>query len=168
MFIAALFIITRWASSRHWWWTGKPGVLQSMGSQRVGQNWATDLNWQDKWELEVTGRECTVSWKRSKVDCNKGCTGLRWCLSAKESACQCRRSRFDPWVRKSPGEGNGKPLRYSCLGNPMDRGTWRAIVHGTAKESGTTIATKQLKYTKHTKKNYTLNGRTYEMWMIAQ
>ena len=28
-----------------WWWTGKPGVLQSTGSQRVGQNWATELNW---------------------------------------------------------------------------------------------------------------------------
>ena len=34
-----------WASSRGWWWTGKPGVLQSMGSQRVGQDWETELNW---------------------------------------------------------------------------------------------------------------------------
>ena len=33
-----------WASSRHWGWTGKPGVLQSMGSQRVGHDWATELN----------------------------------------------------------------------------------------------------------------------------
>ena len=33
----------------------------------------------------------------------------------------------------SPGEGNGNPLQYSCLGNPMDRGTWRAIVHGFTK-----------------------------------
>ena len=33
-----------WASSRNWWWTGKPGGLQSMGSQRVGNNWATELN----------------------------------------------------------------------------------------------------------------------------
>ena len=32
-----------WASSKSWWWTGKPGVLQSMGSQRVGQDWATEL-----------------------------------------------------------------------------------------------------------------------------
>ena len=32
-----------WASSRSWWWTGKPGVLQSMESQRVGHNWATEL-----------------------------------------------------------------------------------------------------------------------------
>ena len=34
-----------WASSRRWWWTGKPGVLQSMVLQRVGQDWATEMNW---------------------------------------------------------------------------------------------------------------------------
>ena len=34
-----------WASSGSWWWTGKPGILQSMGSQRVGHDWATELNW---------------------------------------------------------------------------------------------------------------------------
>ena len=34
-----------WASSRSWWWTGKPGMLQSMGLQRVRCNWATELNW---------------------------------------------------------------------------------------------------------------------------
>ena len=35
------------ASSGSWWWTGKPGVLQSMGSQRVGHDWVTELNWTD-------------------------------------------------------------------------------------------------------------------------
>ena len=34
-----------WASSRSWWWTGKTGVLQSMGSQRVRHDWMTELNW---------------------------------------------------------------------------------------------------------------------------
>ena len=34
-----------WASSGSWWWTGKPVMLQSMGSQRVGHDWATELNW---------------------------------------------------------------------------------------------------------------------------
>ena len=34
-----------WANSRSWWWTGKPDVLQSMGSQKVGHDWATELNW---------------------------------------------------------------------------------------------------------------------------
>ena len=40
-----------------------------------------------------------------------------------------------PGLGRSPGEGNGNPLQYSCLGNPMDRGAWRATVHGVAKES---------------------------------
>ena len=36
-----------WASSGSWWWTGKPGVLQSMGLQRVGYDWVTEQNWKD-------------------------------------------------------------------------------------------------------------------------
>ena len=38
----------------------------------------------------------------------------------------------------SHGEGNGNPLLYSCLGNPMDRGDWQVTVHGFAKEVDTT------------------------------
>ena len=34
-----------WASSRSWWWTGRPGVPQSMGLQRIGHDWASELNW---------------------------------------------------------------------------------------------------------------------------
>ena len=34
-----------WVNSRRWWWTGRPGVLRFMGSQRVGHDWATELNW---------------------------------------------------------------------------------------------------------------------------
>ena len=34
-----------WVNSRSWWWTRRPGVLQSMRSQRVGHDWATELNW---------------------------------------------------------------------------------------------------------------------------
>jgi len=76
--------------------------------------------------------------------------GLPWWSSGKESACQCSRHRFDPWSGKIPdfpggsdskaspysagdlglipgsgrssGEGNGNPLQYSCLENPMDGG----------------------------------------------
>ena len=38
-----------------------------------------------------------------------------------------------PGSGRSPGEGNGNPLQYSCLENPMDRGVWQAMVHGVAK-----------------------------------
>ena len=51
-----------------------------------------------------------------------------WQFSCKESTCQCRRHSI------SPGEGNGNSLQYSCLGNPMDRGTQWATVPGVTKE----------------------------------
>ena len=38
-----------------------------------------------------------------------------------------------PGSERSPGEGNGNLLQYSCLGNPMDIGAWHAVVHGVAK-----------------------------------
>ena len=43
-----------------------------------------------------------------------------------------------PGSGRSPGEGNGNPLQYSCLENPMDRGAWWATVHGVAKKLDTT------------------------------
>ena len=43
------------------------------------------------------------------------------------------RCRFNSWVRKTPGEGNGNPLQYSCLGNPIHREAWRVTVHRVAK-----------------------------------
>ena len=43
-----------------------------------------------------------------------------------------------PGSGRSLGEGNGNPLQYSCLGNPMDRGAWQATIHRVAKESDTT------------------------------
>ena len=62
---------------------------------------------------------------------------LRW---EKKSAClpACRRPGFDPQVGKIPREGNGNPLQYSYLENPMDRGAWQTTVHGAHEESDTT------------------------------
>ena len=51
-------------------------------------------------------------------------------LSGKESIHQFRTLRFDPWAGKIPWSRNGNPPQYSCLGNPMNRGAWRATVHG--------------------------------------
>ena len=46
-----------------------------------------------------------------------------------------------PGLGRSPREGNGNPLQYSCLENPMDRGFWQAVVHKVAAESEMTEAT---------------------------
>ena len=56
--------------------------------------------------------------------------------SGKEPICQCRNVRdmdLIPGSGRSPGGGHGNPLQYSCLEDPMDRGAWRATVHGVAK-----------------------------------
>jgi len=52
---------------------------------------------------------------------------------AKASACNVGDLGSIPGSGRSPGEGNGTPLQYSCLKNPMDRGAWWATVHGVAK-----------------------------------
>ena len=51
----------------------------------------------------------------------------------KSSACNAGDLGLVPGSGRSPGEGNGNPLQYSCLENPMDRGAWQAPVHGVAK-----------------------------------
>ena len=52
---------------------------------------------------------------------------------SKESAWNAEYLGLIPGLGKSPGEGDGNPLWYACLGNPMDRGAWWAAVHGITK-----------------------------------
>ena len=57
---------------------------------------------------------------------------------------------------RAPGEGNGTPLQYSCLGNPMDRGAWQTTVHGVLESD----MTEWLTYTVNCyKNNYAINHR---------
>ena len=51
----------------------------------------------------------------------------------KTSACNVGDLASTPGSGRSPGEGKGNPLQYSCLENPLGRGAWRAAVHGAAK-----------------------------------
>ena len=59
----------------------------------------------------------------------------------KESTYKAGDTGSIPGLGKSPKEGNGNPLQYSCLGNPTDRGAWQAIVHGVTR-IGNVVATK--------------------------
>ena len=56
----------------------------------------------------------------------------RW-VSGKESACSAGDAGSILGSGRSPGEGNGNPLQYSCLENPMDRGAWQTTVNGVAR-----------------------------------
>ena len=98
-------------NSGSWWWTGRPGVLQSMGSQRVRHDWAAVLSWTED-----------------------GCTlGFPGGSDGKESACSAEEPGSIPGSGRSSGEGNSNPLQYCCLENSMDREAWWATVHGVAK-----------------------------------
>ena len=94
------------------------GVRRRLNSEK--------LYWGTVWKARVERLE-TYSRKDLLL---KGLS-LPWWLSGEQSPCQCRRHWFNPCVRKIPGEGNGNPLQYSCLKNPMDRNL--ATVHGVAK-----------------------------------
>ena len=91
---------------------------------------------------ETPGRVC-ARWK-VLCDCLRhagGAPGSGFVLSfdfpggsgGKESAYDAEVPGLIPGLGRSPGEGNGNPLQYSCLGNPMDRGAWRATIHGVTK-----------------------------------
>ena len=60
--------------------------------------------------------------------------GLPWWLSSTESACNAEDPSLIPGFGRSPGEGHGHLLKYSCLENPMDRGAQRATVHKVTME----------------------------------
>ena len=63
----------------------------------------------------------------------QNCSQTKGSSVGKESACNAGDLDSIPGSGKSPGVGNGNSLQYSCLENPMDRGAWRATVHGVMK-----------------------------------
>ena len=67
------------------------------------------------------------------LNCNVFFYLYEWGSDGKESTCNVGDLGSIPGSRRSPGEGNGYPLQYSCLENSMDKGAWWATVHGVAK-----------------------------------
>ena len=89
-------------------WTKEPGGLQSMGSQRVRLDWATNTH------------RHRIKWR------------LSWRLSGRKSGCNAGDSGSIPTLGRSPGGGHGNPLQHSCLETPLDSGAWRALTHEAA------------------------------------
>jgi len=116
----------------------------AMNSQLIGKDLNAGRDWRQK---EKRGTEdgmagwhhwCNGHKLGQTPGDGEGQRGLACCspwgheesdMSGEEPTWQCRRSkrhRFDPWVGRCPGEGNGNPLQYSCQENSMDRGVWQA------------------------------------------
>ena len=117
-----------------WWWTNLNLEMLFVEDGLVWWTWR-------KSGLTESSRAFLVETEKGKLEhvnlylIFQCILGLPWWLSSKESACQCdkRDVGLIPRSGRSPGEGNGNPLQYSCLGNSMDRGALWATVHGVAK-----------------------------------
>ena len=76
---------------------------------------------------------CPPAKKKKKDGLKEILWGFPCSSGGKVSACNAGDLGLIPESGRSPGEGNGNPLQYSCLENPMDQGTWWATVHGVTK-----------------------------------
>ena len=97
-------------------WTEEPGGLQSMGWKEL-----------DTTEQPTHVHACTHTHTHTHT------LGLLWWLSGKESDCSAIDTGSVSGLGRSPGGRHGKPLQYSCLENPVERGAWWATVHRIVK-----------------------------------
>ena len=145
-------------------WTEEPGRLQSMWSLRVRHDWATSLSlftfmhWRRKWQPTPVFLPGESQGWRNLVGYSPW-VAQNW----------TRLSDFTSFISLTSyfitGEGNGNPLQYSCLENPMDRGAWWAMVHGVA-ESQTRL--RWLSTHAHKTRQTGLNGNwdVWTMWRV--
>ena len=121
---------------------GDPGSIPWLGRSPAEGN-GSPL--QDSWLGNPTNRSLAgySPWGLKEPDITEGLRlslsitrfhGFPWWLSGKDSTSQAGGTGSIPRLGRSPAEGNGDPLQYSCLGNPMDRGAWWPTVHGVGKE----------------------------------
>ena len=121
-----------WVNSRSWQWTGRPGVLQSMGLQRVGDDWANwpELNWTIKLQLCMPYTpEFPYIYNRKSQTFKTCAKDVLQCWNIGEKSYKCSLIYVYVCVcvcvythMYTPGERNGNPLQYSHLENPRDRG----------------------------------------------
>ena len=125
----------------------------------MGETWVQPLGWEDRLEMEMATHSSILAWRIPQTEEPSGLmsiwshrVGHKWSdfrlksssgnsiwwgfpysSVGKESVCNARDLGSIPGSRRSPGDGNGNPLQYSCVENPMDRGAWQAKIHGVPK-----------------------------------
>ena len=120
-------------------------LVENPHAMRV--TWVQSLGWEDPLEKGTATHSSILAWRvhgSQRVglsDFQREARASQVALVVKNPPANAGdigdEGSIPAWGR-SPGEGNGNPLQYSCLGNPLDRGAWWATVHGAAKESDTT------------------------------
>ena len=125
--MAAHFSILAWRIPG----TGEPGGLTSMGSHRVGQDWS-DLAAGAAAYTNLASFIPSLLLVYNHLSPSSFYTYLGVSL-CKESTGSAIGLGLIPGSGRSLGEGNGSPLQYSCLGNPMHRGAWWVTIHGVAR-----------------------------------
>ena len=87
-----------------------------------------------KTNFKIVIQNSQIKYKRNSNNSTFECTrGLPGSSAGKESSCNAGDLGLIPGLGRSPAEGNSYPLQYSCLGNSMNRGAWKATVHGVTK-----------------------------------
>ena len=137
-------------------WMEEPGGLQCMGSLRVRHNWVTSLSlftfmhWRRKWQptpVFLPGEsQGWGAWWAAVYGVAQSRTWLKWLNSSSGSVVKNPPANAEDaevaglvsQSGRSLGEGNGNPLQFSCLGNPMDRGAWVDYSPWARKELNTT------------------------------
>ena len=116
------------------WSTGARVVLVgSVAPQHGGSSWAGMESMSPALADEFFTTEPPGTAKMFFLGRNIDKSELSWWLNGKETACNAGHMGSVSGSGRSPGEGHGHPLLYSCLENSMNRGAWWAIVHGVVK-----------------------------------
>ena len=108
-------------------------------------------------QLSTHSRWCAQLWNWGIY---QHCRSFPSVSVGKESVCSAGDPGLIPGSGRSPREGNGKAVQYSCLGNPMDRGTWRATFNGITRV-GHNLATKSLNHHHHQHCRNPLNDKAF-------
>ena len=89
-------------------------------------------------QVLIFTRKGSFNWKWQNTQLKRASQVAQWAKSPPAHAGDTGDVGSIPGSGRSPGAGNGNPLQYSCLENPMDRGAWQATVHGFKEESDRT------------------------------
>ena len=95
------------------------------------ETWVQSLGQEDLLEKGMTTHSSILA--PAKKRAQRNILGFPGGSEVKASACNAGDLGLIPGLGRCPGEGNGNPLQYSCLENPMDGGAWQATVHEVAK-----------------------------------